>query len=78
MRRLLVLSPDTLVAGTYFGGVYRSDTRAADAKARLLKLRDHIEDALDESRFRLLAEELQAKPAFQRFVAAQAAAACTE
>lgn len=33
------------------GTLYRSDTRLAEAKARLLKVRDHISAALDEARF---------------------------
>lgn len=33
------------------GTVYRSDTRLAEAKARLLKIRDHVAAALDEARF---------------------------
>ncbi len=33
------------------GAVYQSDTRAADAKARLLKVRDHVTAALDEHKF---------------------------
>ncbi|HEY3411908.1 MAG TPA: DUF932 domain-containing protein [Armatimonadota bacterium] len=41
------------------GGIYRSDTRVADARARLLKLRDHIADALDETRFREFTARMQ-------------------
>jgi hypothetical protein len=41
------------------GTVYRSDTRAADAKARLLKLRDHVAEALDEHRFKALVCRMQ-------------------
>lgn len=39
--------------------VYRSDTRLAEAKTRLLKIRDHVQEALDESRFRTLADTMQ-------------------
>lgn len=41
------------------GHIYRSDTRAADAKARLLKLRDHVSEALDEHRFLALVGKMQ-------------------
>lgn len=41
------------------GQIYRSDTRAADAKARLLKLRDHVAEALDEQRFLALVVKMQ-------------------
>jgi hypothetical protein len=41
------------------GTVFRSDTRIADAKARLLKVRDHISDALDEASFRDLVGKMQ-------------------
>lgn len=41
------------------GHVYRSDTRRAEAEVRLMKIRDHISDALDENRFKLLAGKLQ-------------------
>ena len=41
------------------GSVYRSDTRMADARARLLKVRDHIQEALDESLFRELVGRMQ-------------------
>ncbi|HEY3412788.1 MAG TPA: hypothetical protein VGM51_06990 [Armatimonadota bacterium] len=41
------------------GGIYRSDTRIADARARLLKLRDHIADVLDETRFREFTARMQ-------------------
>jgi len=41
------------------GLVYQSDTRAADARARLLKIRDHVADALDEERFRALVGQMQ-------------------
>ena len=34
------------------GSVYRSDTRAQDAKLRLMKVRDHISSALDPGAFR--------------------------
>jgi hypothetical protein len=39
--------------------VYRSDTRLADARTKLLKIRDHIQEALDENRFRALAGTMQ-------------------
>lgn len=41
------------------GMVYKSDTRLADAHARLLKLRDHVSDALDEQRFLALVAKMQ-------------------
>ncbi len=41
------------------GHVYRSDTRTADAKAKLLKVRDHVADALDEHRFAALVGKMQ-------------------
>jgi hypothetical protein len=41
------------------GMVYRSDTRQADAKARLLKIRDHIAEALSETRFKALVTKMQ-------------------
>jgi hypothetical protein len=41
------------------GGIYRSDTRMADAKARLLKIRDHVESALDETKFMALVVSMQ-------------------
>jgi hypothetical protein len=41
------------------GALYRSDTRQADAKARLLKIRDHVAAALDETRFRALVGRMQ-------------------
>ncbi len=41
------------------GSVYRSDTRLADAHARLLKVRDHVSSALDETRFRALVGKMQ-------------------
>jgi hypothetical protein len=41
------------------GGVYRDDTRLADARARLLKIRDHIAEALDETRFQTLIGRMQ-------------------
>ena len=41
------------------GTVYRSDTRLADAKARLLKVRDHIAEALDEGHFQHLIGRMQ-------------------
>lgn len=40
--------------------VYRSDTRLADAKARLLKVRDHVAEALDEHRFLATVAKMQA------------------
>lgn len=39
--------------------VYRSDTRQAEAKARLLKIRDHVAAALDETRFKALIGRMQ-------------------
>jgi hypothetical protein len=39
--------------------VYKSDTRIADAKARLLKVRDHVAEALDEHKFMALATRMQ-------------------
>jgi len=41
------------------GVVYQSDTRAADARARLLKIRDHVAEAVDEQRFRALVGQMQ-------------------
>ena len=41
------------------GGIYRDDTRLADAQARLLRIRDHITEALDETRFRSLVARMQ-------------------
>jgi hypothetical protein len=41
------------------GMVYKSDTRQADAKARLLKIRDHIQAALSETKFRTLVAKMQ-------------------
>jgi len=41
------------------GVVYQSDTRAADARARLLKIRDHVSEALNEARFRALVGQMQ-------------------
>jgi hypothetical protein len=41
------------------GAVYRSDTRAADAKARLLKVRDHVAGALDQHKFMALVSKMQ-------------------
>ncbi|BDI31469.1 hypothetical protein CCAX7_35200 [Capsulimonas corticalis] len=41
------------------GGIYRDDTRRADAQARLLRIRDHIAEALDETRFRSLVARMQ-------------------
>ncbi|MEP6756103.1 MAG: DUF932 domain-containing protein [Chthonomonadales bacterium] len=41
------------------GTIYRSDTRIADAKARLLKIRDHVESALNEHQFLALAQKMQ-------------------
>lgn len=41
------------------GGIYRSDTRLADQKARLLKIRDHVHAALDETRFLELVGKIQ-------------------
>ncbi len=48
----------TLEAGDD-GALYRSDTRQADAKARLLKIRDHVANALDETRFKALVGRMQ-------------------
>ena len=41
------------------GAVYRDDTRLADARARLLKIRDHIAEALSETRFRTVVAQMQ-------------------
>ncbi|BDI34156.1 hypothetical protein CCAX7_62070 [Capsulimonas corticalis] len=41
------------------GGIYRDDTRLADAQARLLRIRDHVAEALDEARFRSLVARMQ-------------------
>jgi hypothetical protein len=41
------------------GAVYKTDTRLADAQARMLKIRDHIAEALDETRFRHLVARMQ-------------------
>jgi hypothetical protein len=41
------------------GRLYRSDTRKAEATARLLKIRDHVSNALDETRFRALVGRMQ-------------------
>lgn len=41
------------------GMVYKSDTRQAEAKARLLKLRDQITEALEETRFQALVARMQ-------------------
>lgn len=41
------------------GSVYRSDTRAQDAKLRLMKVRDHIAAALDAGAFREFAARMQ-------------------
>jgi hypothetical protein len=41
------------------GSLYKSDTRQAEAKARLLKIRDHIADALSEQKFRALVGQMQ-------------------
>jgi hypothetical protein len=41
------------------GAVYRDDTRLADARARLLKIRDHISEALSETRFRATVAQMQ-------------------
>ena len=41
------------------GNVYRSDTRLADARARLLKVRDHVSAALDEGAFHDLVARIQ-------------------
>ncbi len=42
------------------GRLYRSDTRKAEAAARLLKIRDHVTNALDETRFKALVGTMQA------------------
>lgn len=42
------------------GAVYQSDTRLAEAKVRLLKIRDHVQAALDEVRFRGMVQRMQA------------------
>ncbi len=41
------------------GVVYRSDTRAAEAATRLLKLRDHVDAVLNEETFRALVGAMQ-------------------
>lgn len=41
------------------GMVYKSDTRQAEARVRLLKIRDHISEALDASRFHALIGKMQ-------------------
>ena len=41
------------------GRLYRSDTRKAEATARLLKIRDHVTNALDETRFKALVGRMQ-------------------
>lgn len=41
------------------GTVFRDDTRAADARAKLLKIRDHVAEALEETRFRALVASMQ-------------------
>ena len=41
------------------GTVYRSDTRQAEARVKLLKIRDHVTAALDEPRFRALVATMQ-------------------
>jgi hypothetical protein len=41
------------------GSVYRSDTRAQDAKLRLMKVRDHISSALDPGAFRDFVDRMQ-------------------
>ena len=39
--------------------MYKSDTRRAEATARLLKIRDHISEALNETRFKTLVGKMQ-------------------
>jgi hypothetical protein len=41
------------------GVVFQSDTRRAEATAKLLKIRDHVANALDETRFRTLVSKIQ-------------------
>lgn len=41
------------------GTVYKSDTRRAEATVKLMKIRDHIADAIDVDRFRALADKIQ-------------------
>ena len=41
------------------GRLYRSDTRRAEAAVRLLKIRDHVSNALDETRFKALVGRMQ-------------------
>ena len=41
------------------GHVYRSDTRIAEAEVKLMKIRDHIADALNETRFKALVGKMQ-------------------
>jgi hypothetical protein len=41
------------------GRLYRSDTRQAEAKVKLLKIRDHVANALDETRFKALVGRMQ-------------------
>lgn len=41
------------------GKLYRSDTRQAEAKLRLMKIRDHVANALDEARFRATVAKMQ-------------------
>ncbi len=48
----------TLEAGEG-GMVYKSDTRQAEARVRLLKIRDHISEALDAPRFQALIGKMQ-------------------
>jgi hypothetical protein len=48
----------TLEAGED-GMVYKSDTRQAEARVRLLKIRDHISEALDAPRFQVLIGKMQ-------------------
>jgi len=48
----------TLEAGED-GAVYRSDTRQAEARVKLLKIRDHVAAALDETRFQALVGKMQ-------------------
>ena len=45
------------------GDIYRSDTRRAEAKARLLKIRDQVADTLGEHKFLTLVQKMQASAA---------------
>jgi hypothetical protein len=41
------------------GIVYQDDTRQAEAKAKLLKIRDHVKETLNEHRFRQMVSKMQ-------------------